>query len=550
MSYLQINGYPIRVRVGQELSYQDIAGHKAYSFNGRYQCSRNALGRRWAITTAVLPGDEAKALMGMLKMRGDAWRWDLPSDVSPNGVHYIADSSDAEVYSDKRRVPQTAEAKATLASAYGADGSRVYDWNGNAYAPFSGCQGSLLVDGGTTNIGDAVTSWAGAGGPTVTTVTDVKWAGSNSRKCAATAAGQGLVSRLFTTALGDYVSGDKLTASVYVKCDDPTMQIRLSMWEKYAGVPGYNELFTQSLTIPADSWQRFMLSGLTDTIGLTSEEVYFSVRTETTASVSFWVDGFQLENNSSLVAPTAYVGISDNPWGSGNGVRPAGLLNFDQWMTGFTDGITVSAWVNVQYITSAASRVIVDNTHGNPKVQLHINSAGQPVITCNSATASGLVASGAALAVGWHHITGVYSAKDLTAYLYVDGALIASDSTWSGPRKGIDAALFSPDFTLCGSGGAGAQNLAMPLGPIQFFPFATPANFVSGLYASGADQLAVPGLMPLAAQGTMLGSSEEAVYCYAENVRFRMVPHKSPITGEFENGGGEVSFELVEATAK
>jgi hypothetical protein len=56
--------------------------------------------------------------------------------------------------------------------------------------------------------------------------------------------------------------------------------------------------------------------------------------------------------------------------------------------------------------------------------------------------------------------------------------------------------------------------------------------------------------MPLAAQGTMLGSSEEAVYCYAENVRLRMVPHKSPITGEFENGGGEVSFELVEATAK
>ena len=549
MSYLQINGYPIRVRVGQDLSYMDVAGHKGYSFNGRYQCSRNALGRRWAITSAVLPSDEVKALMGMLKMRGDAWRWDLPSGVTPNGVHYIVDSSDSEAYSDKRRVPQNTDAKATLASAYGADGSRVYDWNLNPYAPFSGCQGSLLVDGGTTNLLTANESnpesgalgWFASGGGAVAASTGDYWTGAGSVEftyAAGTVDGARTSNRA-VAATTTYV------ASVYIKGAAGGETITV-------GVGGDSSAITfteYTLSSTPDRWHRLTHAHTTDGSDTTAFIVITGTATDPSGIV--FIDGGQLEVDPGDGYPTAWVDVGSTPWGVG-GFRPAGLLNFDQWMTGFMDGFTISAWVNLQYTGSSADRIICDTAGDRPRAYLYVqNSTDYPIFVVSNEANSDLAATGAALTTGWKHIVGVYSAKADTAYVYVNGVLSGSDAVWSANRVGPwAAAKQTGDFSIGTAGAAGVTTFTGPLGPIQFFPFTAPANFVKGLYASGADQLAVPGLMPLAAQGTMLGSSEEAVYCYAENIRFRMVPHKSPITGEFENGGGEVSFELVEATAK
>lgn len=552
--YLHINGYPVHVRDGFEVSTEEISGQRGYSFNGFYQFTRNTLARRWAVQTMVLPGDEAIALAGMLNMRGDGWRWDLPSGVNPNGVHYIVDDGDAEGYSDKRRVQQAAEAKATIMSAYGADGARVYDWNGNAYAPFSGCQGSLIVDGGTTNFA-TFNDWKGAWARNIGTETldtadsDHYWTGTTSGEIttvASTNAGV-VTSSVYTPGAGRYTAGDDVVASVFIKPDAGGEGIRIAIYESTGGA--YTEIGGQDYTIisDADGWQRIFVQATTDVASAGIVVKLLNV----TATVQTWnFNGFQLEVDPGDGYPSAPVKPNEDPWGSGNGVRPAGVLDYDQWMYDFDKGFTVSAWINLQYTGAAGSRVFFRNSNTSTYTQLYISSGDSLIFDVRADVGSALQqAQTGFTTLGWHHVVGTYSARDRAASLYTDGALVGTDSSWNGAREFVDPSKFGIDFAI-GSIGNPGFDAKIPLGPIQFYPFTMPAHMVTGLYNSATDDVPVPGVMPLACHGLLFGAGEQSVKCYAENVRIRSVPHKSPWTGNWEPNGAELTFELVEAVGR
>lgn len=545
MSYIQVNGYPVPVAHGSDLSYQELSGARQYSFNGKYQYSRNALARAWKFVTAPMSRAEALALAGMLNMRGDGWRWPLLG-TAPNGVHYITSGTSVFGWSDQRRVANAGDTAATVVSAYGADGARVYDWHGNTYAPFSGCEGALLVDEGTTNLLAANVAnpesgsigWASVAGATITGSTERKWTGSGCGKMVWTTSFSGA----FAVVSG-LSSNTRYTFSVYVAPGAGSEQIYLQMQDNPIG-----GTITVPYTLPADrdTWTRLWASTIT---GGAATGMDLSILSNTgTSSGTLYFDGAQLEEDLlSPYTPLAWVDSGQDPWGAGSGVRPAGRMSFDTWLNTFTS-FTVSAWVNIQFTTTSSNRVVFDSSDGNPKAQLLINTSGAPNLQVNSdSPVSSLSITGLTLSVGWHHLVGTYHAADRTLRLYVDGALAGSDATWSAGRQFYDPANTVSNFTLGGSGAAGAATLQRPMGPIQFYPFAAPLEVVQGWYAAGVDARPVPGVLPLAVSGDVLSAGEEQTYCYGMVDRIVTVPHKPDATGAWEDGACTVQFSLYEA---
>lgn len=557
MGLLHINGYAIPVEHGGELSYLETASTRAYSFNGMYQFSRNALARSWRFVTAPLSRDEVLSISQMVNMRGDAWRWALSS--APNGVHYIWWASNSEAFTDMRRPGKNSESKATVVSAYSADGGRVYDWNGNAYAPFSGCEGSVLVEPGTTNIvSQAIaectdhTQFGSVGSSTKDNNADNFWQGSTSVSLITQAAtpASGMKFTL-TVAGGDYTAGDVLVWSLYVKGTAGGETIRLNVNEDTGS--GYSYLTQTEYTINAssDAWTRIYLS--ISTTASTSVGIELNILNPATyagGAQTFLIDGIQVEANPPDSYPTSWVSPGADPWLSGNGVRPAGILDYDTWLSSYTNGFTLSAWVNFQFMSPSASKRIFKSSTGNPN--LYVAFLGTNVVQAVYTASDGSLLNAAAgpYTAGWHHIVTTYDPRDATARLYVDGALAISDDTWSGGRQRWDAESMSGDLSIGTAGVAGANTCPGPIGPVQVFPFAAPAKFIEGMYNSATDDVPVPGVMPLAVHGDILGAGEKRVYCYGEANSIAAIPHKPEATGVWEDGAGRVMLTLYEASGQ
>lgn len=552
MSYLHLNGYPIPLRHASEVTFEEVAPLRGYSFNGSYQFGRNGIARAWRCLTAPLPRQEAVALAAMINMRGDAWRWPL-GDTAPDGVHYITANTDSFLRTDERRIARSGEAKATLCSAYGADGARVYDWNGNAYAPFSGCEGSVLVEPGTTNILSTAESnpesgsvgWLTSSGSTVTATTDHYWRGSGSANVSDAGASRSAISSAQTVAINtDYVF------STYVKPPvegfaGETIPFRITSTGDSSGATQSTNT-TLSAGYNPDGWYRIYHTFTTDGSDTTATITITCFSTNT----DFQIDGGQLEVDVNGGFPTAYVYSGDDPWGSGNGVRPAGELDYDEFVSGYTNGITISAWMNFQRKAAGlGNKYIFDSSDGVPKVQMYLNDSNQIVATVVGSSNSNLQLNPVVLDTGIYHLVLTYDPKTATMRLYSNGALIGSDSSWSGARQFFDIENNQDPSSIGTAGSAGANTCPGPIGPVQLYPFAMPLEMVSGMYSSGADDRPVPGVLPLAVHGDVLSAGEKQVYVYGKAERVRTVPHAPDATGQWEDGAAEVQFILSEDEA-
>lgn len=547
MAVLRINGYAVEGRIGYESTRAEIQVRREYSPNGLYQLGRNSVARAWRFTTRMLPREVALALAAMVQQRGECWTWGLTG--APNGVLYVDGNAVPEVWSQTRRVSQSLESIGTIISAYGADGARVYDWNGNAYGMCEASTGSLLIEPGTTNIATAnmfdpstTTGFTGdTGSETIGTDTSNYWTGSSSIKVTTTGGNEGV-------RIGTVTGQTDYTLSTFVKFSqnfitaNGVMNIRVYD-NTAAAYIGSNQQLTPTV---ADAWYRVFANG--SPAGGASSNVSLALFTSAfDPATDFWVDGahFEAEINDSY--PTAPLDPGTiNYSGSGAGVRPAGVLDFDTFVASHTNGFTVAAWVNVQFTGSAAIRSIIDAGDGTPRGYLIINTSNQPLFVPVSSVGGGLTPTGSALSAGWHFLVGVYNRSNNTAYLYVDGDLDASDNTWGGARQYWDIENIAGDFSIGTQGGAGSLTAPGPLGPMFILPYALPASIISGMYQSATDARPVPGLLPLGVAGDMLGIGERWLYCHAAVRSLRNEPYVDPATPAWDAAAMSVDLDLFE----
>lgn len=538
MSYLHINGYAIPIE-SCEPTHQHIAASMGYSPNGVYQLSRNGYARAWKCRSGLLTTAERHAMMAILGHRGDGWRFNLSA--ASNGVVYITDATSPEVYSDKFKVPQSAEAVATIMAAYGADGARVYDWNGNPYGAFDGSQGSVLVEPGTTNLLSANEAHPTANGHVINVFTGTHaadsaryWTGSGCIAVNCLATNDGIEVNGTGVVSSDYV----LTGKVRGHVGGEQLQV---LYLNNAGTTIANGNIT--LAADADRWTRVRVYG--------TQVVDTNVRLRilsNNGAMNFSVDGLQIEQKTTQ--PTAWVDPGQDPWGSGSGVRPNGVLDFDTFVSEWVDGFTLSAWVNVQNVTPAASGLIVDTGSGNPRTGLYITTGGALVFFANASgpATSALSVTGGVVSAGWHHVVGVYDRDANTAYLYVDGAADGSDDTWSGVRQYFDIENSANDTSIGSAGTAGANTFPGPIASVQFLPYAMPATVIAGMYDSAQQVRLPPGVLPLSVHGDALQLGERWIQATAT---LDATPHNPWWNGAtFESGGGRVAFTLNEAVRR
>lgn len=559
MSYLHINGYAVPI-VSCEPSHVPIGSAGGYSPNGVYQFARNGYARTWKCRTAsTLTSDIRAALQEVLGHRGDHWRFEVPAANRP----LVLGDTAAPFYSDKFRAAYNASGlgnnpRATIESCFAADGALVHASDGVALRPWAGATGSVLCEPGTTNIltaGDAnpedhTTDLVVRGSATLSTWVSRRWIGSKSIRVQTTASASPFEGVATNNVTSGYSATNVVVASVHLRPWSGGETLVLNIEETTGGA--YTEVATVDITLPAntDTWTRYYLAYTTSG---SSTGIRAMVRNKTAAAQYFFIDGLQLEVQSSGL-PTSWVDPSVNTYGSGNGVRPVADLQYQNMLTSYVNGITLNAWVKHNRLGSGETLYVFDqgNASGDTRLILLFNNADQPAIQARApdadgpSSASDLVAAGSALAdSNWHMWTGVFDPSVPKVYLYKDGVEIATDTTLTGNRV-FDPSLFVGDLHLAnpGSGTAswGPGYVACP----SVLPFAAPAAFVSGMYNSGNGYGGkTPGVLPVVVSGNMLRIGEQSVKCIAQ---LDAAPHAPWWNGStFEEGGGPVAFTLTEA---
>lgn len=551
MAYLHLNGYAVPVAHASKASFEEVSARRAYTQNAHYIFSRSALVRAWRFQTAILGRADLAALSGMLNSLGDGWRWDLSS--SANGVYYITGATDQEAYSDMRRPSKALESVATVMSAYGADGSRVYDWNGNAYAPFAGCEGAVLVELASQNRASAnqfnpsaTTGFGNIGtGVTLSNSPDNAWIGSTC--VAATLPGsvqaEGIATIAFTGRTSYVISGFiKLSPSLITAAKS----VRCQLYDTTAAASlDYNDITPTD----QDGWYRVFAAGSPAGGAGSNVEFRIFIGSNDTAGVMY-LDGVQSEDDVGDGYPTAPVAPGSNPWGSGSGIRPNGVLDYDTFLSTYTRGLTVSAWVNLQRLSPASNTLVWAGADTNPRPLLLMTTSNEASFQVFAADGSNLTTLSSAKTAGWHHLVGVYDPVSASAKLYVDGALASTDTTWSGNRTRFDIAGISGDLSIGTAGTAGATWSPGPIGPLIVYPFAATASIIAGWYNNASDNVPVPGVLPLAAHGDFLSAGEESIKAHAKVEDITTVPHFDPVTGAWDDGGGRMSFSLFEEVGR
>lgn len=533
---LHLNGWAVPVTTC-EPAQVGISEARGYSPNGVYQFARNGFARAWRVRTGLLTSAERDALLEMLGHRGDGWQHGLRG-TAPAGIH----TDSKFFYTDKTRPAQSAEEVATVESAYAADGARVYDWNDNTLALHDGAEGMLHVSPATTNLLSANEAHPTANGH----LTDVA-TGTHAADTARYWTGSGAV-EVTVAATGDGVEADATATigqiyqlSAYVSPRAGGEAIRVEYLNAAAAV-----IATANYTLPSDvdTWMRVKVSGtqVTDTTA--------KIRvTMPSATGAFGIDGLQIEQVDT--APTAWVDPGADVWGSGNGVRPAGVLDYDLWTSNFTHGITIAAWANLQFVGAGVARTIVRTSSGGSRAVLDFTTDDKAQFLVIASDGSTLVAQSSALTVGHYHLVGMYNPTGTpTATLYSNGSSVATDTTWSGDRTRWDVDGHSGDFCIGSTGSAGTSVAHTPIGAIQVLPYVVPASVVSGWYASAATARPPPGVMPIQAHGSFLqsGNDPNGVEVFAQ---VDAAPHEPWFSsGTWQERGGRVAFTLFEASTR
>lgn len=546
MSYLQINGYQVPVKEC-EPAYVPIANGSAYSPSGAYQLNRNGQARSWKVRTSLLDSEMRLALAEMLSERGESWRFDLGAD--PDGVLYVPDDSVDAVWSTSKRVPKSA-INCTVLSSYGADGSRCVDWNNTPIAPFSGCSGAVMVDAGTTNLftqnesnpESGALGWTASGAALVVADTSNYWTGSASARLQTAAGGTAISSSRTVSGSTQYVvsmrvkyiSGD-LTAVIRVVENDGAATTTTTATSLYS----------------TDRWVTITHT-FTTQAGTTACTVELL---PSIATADYCFDGCLLEANADGL-PTAWINAGVDAYGSGAGVRPAGVLDFDSFCSSYVNGFTLSAWVNLQIVGRALEHGIIDLGDSSPRATLYFydNSSDRFTLKVFASDGSTLQPLSSSYSTpGWYHVVGTYDAGTRTARVYVNGVLDGTDSSWSGAKQYYDGEKLLGDFSIGTFGAAGLNTFGGTIGPVMVLPFPAPADMVSGWYDLSQDtfgypSVPVPGILPFAVSGDVLGTSEPYVYCYAS---VDAMPHiQWEKNGVWQGHGGELAFTLREVAAR
>lgn len=544
VKFMHLNGWAVPI-VTCEPVHVPIADARGYGPNGVYQFARNEYARAWTCRTGLLTGAQRDALLDILGHRGDGWSW--PLSAAPSGVEYLNATTDSPGFSSKFRA-QSAQL-ATIVSAYGGDGSRVYDHNGNPMAPFAGAAGSVVLDHGTTNLLAAVHAQATAsgnftalGGGVLSTDTSRYWRGGASVKCVATNAGDGLQPN---AAVGGLANATRYSVTVHVKRLSGDAELRLL--ETGGSNPG-STIAAIPWASDNDAWIRATAARVT---GATAGTLTWQVVQKNATAATFWANGAQLENTATHFEPTAWIDSGADPWLAGNGVRGGGLLDYSNFITTYTRGCTIACWYNVQRVTSASLRQLVRTAGVDPRFDIYINTAGQVVSEAVASDGSFIRSNTAgAITLGWHHFVAVYDRDASSLTLYVDGVSQGTDSYWGGGRQYWDAENTSDVVTIGTQGLVGAQAALGIIGAIQLLPYPVPASVADAWYdyddvlLTFRDDRAQPAVMPIGAYGSFLHGGDRYADVYAQ---VDSAPHEPWFNGStWETRGGRVAFTLFE----
>lgn len=275
MPSLNINGWDIPVREGSAGKSLEIIGEQSRSFSGFLITTERAEKRGWKFRTPLIPEADAVAIEGLLRGRGDVWKFD-DSLWSAKGQAATFTRASTRYLSTGQEI---------------ASGAAGYE-SGPLAATFPADK-AIWVEEGTTNLltanqASVETDTTGFVAQTASTILsrDITehWHGTACLKTVApgTMANEGFVAGI------DVAPSLEYTASVWLKGSG---SVKLYFVERNAGDVFIGQTSTGFIAL-TDTWTRYSISRL---FGATGVKAQLKVDTSGTSAATFYADGLQIE---------------------------------------------------------------------------------------------------------------------------------------------------------------------------------------------------------------------------------------------------------------
>jgi hypothetical protein len=492
-AFLKINGWEVPVAVDKGTAAPLELGTHDRSTDETLAIHRGADKLGVDFTTSWVAPETARALVGLLRGRGDHWSFD------PDDTHvYGWSGKGIEPAGTYAGVPADLIAQSTSgevsAVKYGTGCIEVAPATTNLFP--------ANVRTGTDTSG-TTTGFTALSGATLASSGSAPWEESKALSVLTAAATVGSGARADLTG----TSGSTLySASVYLKAASGSPQVRVYMKEVTGGSAAGT---ARTVNLSSTTWKRVEVE-ITTGGGVTAIGLVVDTP-NSVAAFTFYADGFQ-------VAAQAYY----TAWVDGS--RSAGSLHYALGDHRASDDLTVMFWArrsgtsqpgNLAMLAIGSSTdylLIRDTPSGNENPEVDVVAGGAAVASSLSGDdghTSGYL--------DWRHVAVTMQrqsrAGQYRLWVYAAGAPSAFYEPASVPAWGANPTLYVGTNVLGGAiGGFCFDDLVV-------LPYALDADQIAGVYALGRSfpdlpKLAVSGLLVDAAEGAeleVIGTSRPAV---------------------------------------
>lgn len=482
-AFLKINGWEVPVAVDKGTAAPLELGTHDRSTDETLSIHRGADKLGVDFTTSWIPPETARALVALLRGRGDHWSFD-------------PDDTDSQAYSGKG---------IELAGTHVDHGEFVNVFAGHTVGVPKFGTGCVEVSKATTNLftsanvrtgtdtASDISDFTANGGATLTSSSSAAWQGSRSLKVASAAStGSGAQASQACSASTAYCG------SVYLKAFSGTPTVRVLLKETTGGTATGTAV---SVALSTSAWTRV---SCTITTGVGVSALALVVDTPSATAVTFYADGWQLQTGS---FPTGWV----------DGSRAASALDVQIGDMRASDDLTIMFWTvgpmgdgTAWLVGTSADYLLLKTLSG------HV--VGEVGVTGSIATdVFGSPFAGYTFDYDdWHHVAVVMrrqpQAGSYNLELYIDGAQY-STATATLPSLGANPLLY------VGTDAGGANPWNGMFDDLVVLPYGLDADQIAGVYGLARSfpdlpKLAVSGLLvdaPAGLELEMLGTKSPAV---------------------------------------
>jgi hypothetical protein len=478
-AFLKINGWEVPVAVDKGTAAPLELGTHDRSTDETLSIHRGADKLGVDFTTSWIPPETARALVALLRGRGDHWSFD-------------PDDTDSQAYSGKG---------IELAGTHVDHGEFVNVFAGHTVGVPRFGSGCVEVSKATTNLftsanvrtgtdtASDISDFTANGGATLTSSSSAAWQGSRSLKVASAAsAGSGAQAAQACSASTAYCG------SVYLKAFSGTPTVRVYLKETTGGSATGTAV---SVTLSTSAWTRV---SCTITTGAGVSALALVVDTPSSTAVTFYADGWQLQTggfatgwvDGSRAASAFSAQLGD--------MRASDDLTIMFWTIGSaTDGVAWLVGSSTDYLALKQSSAVVVGEVGR--------TGNVPITYFGGYSFDG---------DDWHHVAVVMrrqpQAGSYNLELYIDGAQY-SPATATLPSLGANPLLY------VGTDAGGANPWNGMFDDLVVLPYGLDADQIAGVYGLARSfpdlpKLAVSGLLvdaPAGLEIEMLGTKSPAV---------------------------------------